>query len=109
MRLEQEQKLAPGGRVHQVDKTYHRPCPDSMIEKMSVQRHSYGTIKVYQRFFEEFINYYPTRPVEEITEKEIIATPDTLVTERAVSQDRERSVPIRTVPSMLSSFTMSGY
>jgi len=46
---------------------------------------------VYKRLFEEFINYYPTRPVEEITEAEIIAYLRYLVTERVVSHSYQNS------------------
>jgi site-specific recombinase XerD len=85
LKLEQEQKPAVRSDSFKRDKTHFRPCPDSMIEKMTVQRYSYRTIKVYKRLFEEFINHYPTRPVDEITEVEIIAYLRHLVTQRAVS------------------------
>lgn len=64
---------------------YFRQVPEIFIEKLTLRRYSYQTIKSYKNMFKEFINYFPTRPIDEITEKEILAYLRYLVQERAVS------------------------
>ncbi|QHT65667.1 tyrosine-type recombinase/integrase [Rhodocytophaga rosea] len=64
---------------------YFRQVPEIFIEKLTLKRYSYQTIKSYKNMFKEFINYYSTRPIDEITEKEILAYLRYLVQERAVS------------------------
>jgi site-specific recombinase XerD len=64
---------------------YYRQVPETYIEKLILKRYSYHTIKTYKNLFKEFINYYHTRPIDEITEKEILAYLRYLVAERAVS------------------------
>ncbi len=62
-----------------------REVPESFAEKLTLRRYSYQTVKSYKYLFKEFINYYPDRPIDEITEKEILAYLRYLVQERAVS------------------------
>jgi site-specific recombinase XerD len=62
-----------------------REVPEPFIEKMTLKRYSRKTIKSYRTMFREFINYYPTRPIDAITEREILAYLRYLVQERAVS------------------------
>jgi site-specific recombinase XerD len=64
---------------------YYREVPESYIEKLTLKRYSYHTIKTYKNLFKEFVNYYHSRPIDEITEKEILAYLRYLVAERAVS------------------------
>lgn len=64
---------------------YFREVPESYLEKLTLKRYSYQTVKSYRNFFKEFINYYHARPIDEITEKEILAYLRYLVQERAVS------------------------
>lgn len=45
----------------------------------------YNTIQVYKQSFEEFINYYHTKKIDEITEPEIIAYMRYLVQERGIA------------------------
>lgn len=63
----------------------YRTCPDAMLEKMEVMRYSQKTIEAYKQSFEEFINYYPAKKIDDITEPEIIAYTRYLVQERGVS------------------------
>jgi site-specific recombinase XerD len=63
---------------------YHREVPESFIEKMPFKRYSHKTIKSYRTMFREFINYYPSRLIDAITELEILAYLRYLVQERAV-------------------------
>lgn len=39
---------------------------------MKNKRYSFSTIKTYKSMFEEFINYYPLKKIDEINEKQII-------------------------------------
>ncbi len=63
----------------------YRECPEAFIERLTLKRYSWRTIKSYKYMFRAFINYYPTRKIEEITEKEIIGYLRYLVTECQVS------------------------
>ncbi len=65
---------------------YFREVPESYLEKLTLKRYSWQTIKSYKHLFREFINYYHARPINEITEKEILAYLRYLVQERAVSR-----------------------
>lgn len=60
-------------------------CPKEYTEKLKELRYSVNTLNVYTDLFEEFINYYPNKPVAEITEEEIIAFLRYLVNERKIS------------------------
>ncbi len=63
----------------------YRTCPDIMLEKLEIMRYSASTIEVYKQSFEEFINYYNTKKIDDITEPEIIAYTRYLVQERGIS------------------------
>ena len=63
----------------------YRPCPDVMLEKLEIMRYSPRTIKAYQQLFEEFINFYPAKKIDDITEPEIVAFVRYLVQERGIS------------------------
>lgn len=65
--------------------TNYRTCPDEMLEKLETMRYSPQTISAYQQLMEEFINYFPTKAIEEITEPEIVAYIRYLVKERGIS------------------------
>lgn len=64
--------------------TYLR-CPKAYTEKLKELRYSVNTQNVYTDLFEEFINYYPEKQSEEITEEEIISFLRYLVNERKIS------------------------
>lgn len=63
----------------------YRACPDEMMEKMEVMRYSAKTISTYKELLEEFINYYPGKKIDDITEPEIVAYVRYLVQERGIS------------------------
>ena len=63
----------------------YRTCPDAMLQKLEIMRYSPHTIVSYKMLFEEFINYYTTRAIDDITEPEIIAFILYLVKERGIS------------------------
>jgi site-specific recombinase XerD len=81
----QEERLSLRKPGLPVNKEYWREVPESFVTKLTLRRYSYKTIKTYKHLLREFINYYPTRPMDEITEAEIIAYLRYLVQERAVS------------------------
>ena len=60
-------------------------CPKEYAEKLKELRYSINTQNVYTDLFEEFINYYPDKPAQDITEEEIIAFLRYLVNERKIS------------------------
>jgi integrase/recombinase XerD len=63
----------------------YRTCPDIMLKKLEIMRYSASTIEVYKQSFEEFINYYNTKKIDDITEPEIIGYTRYLVQEHGIS------------------------
>lgn len=63
----------------------YRHCPEKMIEKLRANRYAERTVETYVSLFEEFINYYNTKKIDEITEPEIVAYMRYLVQERGIS------------------------
>jgi site-specific recombinase XerD len=82
---EDERPMLKKARPKTAQSPYHREVPESFVAQMTLKRYSHRTIKSYRTMFREFINYYPTRPIDEITEQEILAYLRYLVQERAVS------------------------
>ena len=80
-RQKQGLKLKP--RAYEI--LNYRTCPDDMVEKLEIMRYSPNTIAVYKQCFEEFINYYNSKKIDDITEPEIIAYTRYLVQERGIS------------------------
>jgi hypothetical protein len=74
------------------EKNYGRECPGACLEKMTLRRYSYSMVKTCKTLFRDFINYYPTRPVEEITGMEILACLRFLVRERGISGSCQNQV-----------------
>jgi site-specific recombinase XerD len=64
----------------------YRKCPADYIESLKLKRYSENTIRIYVSMFEEFINYYNSKELQEINEKEILAFMRYLVSERGVSR-----------------------
>ncbi|MDO9154149.1 MAG: phage integrase N-terminal SAM-like domain-containing protein [Paludibacter sp.] len=60
-------------------------CPKEYTEKLKELRYSINTLNVYTDLFEEFINYYPNKPAQDITEEEIITFLRYLVNDRKIS------------------------
>jgi integrase/recombinase XerD len=65
--------------------TGYRKCPEIYLERMTVLRYSPRTIQVYADCFTEFINYYPEKPIEDITQAEIMTYLKYLIEDRCVS------------------------
>ena len=79
-------KASMKGRLMKEQIPNYRVCPQKYIDKLLLLRYSQHTIKSYTSNFEEFINYYNTKKIEDINEKEIIEFTRYLVVERGVSQ-----------------------
>lgn len=79
----QKKGLKPKPRDYEIPN--YRTCPDEMVEKLEIMRYSPRTIEVYKQCFEEFINFYYAKKIDEITEPEIIAYTRYLVQERGIS------------------------
>lgn len=60
-------------------------CPHEYVAKLKELRYSSNTLAVYTDMFEEFMNYFPDKVLEEISEEEIVAFLRYLVNERQVS------------------------
>lgn len=60
-------------------------CPESYKAKMQELRYSPNTLSVYTDMFEEFMNYYPDKELNDISEEEIVAFLRYLVNDRQVS------------------------
>ena len=63
----------------------YRQVPACYLDKLTVLRYSNNTIKTYKDCFCEFINYYSTKDINEVTQEEIQAYLLYLVEERQVS------------------------
>lgn len=77
-----EQVIKPKIQPYEVPN--YRRCPDAYLQKLQIMRYSPNTIKHYCDLFEEFINFYPGKKVDEITEPEIVAYTRYLVVERGI-------------------------
>lgn len=60
-------------------------CPSEYTEKLKELRYSINTLNVYTDLFEEFLNFYPSKNAQDITEDEIITFLRYLVNERKIS------------------------
>jgi len=72
-------------RIGPEDVPNYRKCPVEYIDSLKIRRYSKHTIRTYSSLFEEFINFYYSKKIPDISEKEIIAFVRYLVTERNVS------------------------
>lgn len=71
-------------RIRPSDGNY-RKCPQEYIHKLEELRYSPNTIRTYRGLFEEFLNYYPADPVDQIGPEKIRQFLHYLVTERKIS------------------------
>lgn len=63
----------------------YKKCPEEYIAKLKEIRYSINTLQVYTDMFEEFINYYPDKEIQDITEEEIVLFLRYLVNIRKIS------------------------
>jgi len=88
MNLQWEHAVKPGTlkpRPQAFEIPNYRTCPDAMMQKLETMRYSPKTIEAYKQLFEEYINYYPAKKIDDITEPEIVAYVRYLVQERGIS------------------------
>jgi len=57
----------------------YRKCPDTYLNKLTIKKYSNNTIKSYVSAFEKFINFFPDRGVDEISQSDIRTYLQTLV------------------------------
>ena len=72
-------------RISPYDVPNYRRAPESYVNKHIEVRNSPNTIKNYVSAFEEFINYFYSTDIDEITEPQILEYLRYLVTERKIS------------------------
>ncbi|MEA1878409.1 MAG: site-specific tyrosine recombinase/integron integrase [Bacteroidota bacterium] len=83
--LEDLRHLNKKPRQKPEDVINYRSVPATYLDKLSVLRYSLNTVKIYKACFSEFINYYSTKEIIEITQQDIQAYLLYLVQERQVS------------------------
>lgn len=92
MAMKFEEEEIKGGVVDKVsplDIPNYRKCPEEYVHKLEERRYSESTIRAYVPLFEEFINHYPSIPIEDLGEKEVMEFSHYLVTERKVSSSHQ--------------------
>jgi site-specific recombinase XerD len=83
--VEDLRNLNRKARLKPVEVENYRQVPDCYLNKLTVLRYSGNTIKTYKDCFCEFINYYNTKDISEITQEDIQAYLLYLVEERQIS------------------------
>ena len=83
--IEDNKKVIRKSRIKPENSKNIRQCPESYFEKLTIMRYSKRTIKAYTHCFKEFINYFNTKKLEEITQADIRSFLLYLVDERGVS------------------------
>ena len=81
--IEQKPKIKP--RPSRFDIENYRTCPAEYISKLKELRYSQNTIDTYKHMFEEFINYYPSTEIQDISDEMIVQFLRYLVNERNIS------------------------
>jgi integrase/recombinase XerD len=65
------------------------PCPVEYIEKLKLKRYSENTIRTYKYMFIDFINFFPDKNIDEISENDIKKYQLHLVRNRNVSESHQ--------------------
>jgi site-specific recombinase XerD len=86
---EEEKKTEVVAKISAYDIANYRKCPEEYIHKLEERRYSQSTIRAYVPLFEEFVNHFPSIPIEEMGEKEIMEFSHYLVTVRKVSSSHQ--------------------
>lgn len=68
----EEERLKVKPRKSRYDIPNYRECPKEYIEKLKELRYSQNTLNTYSDLFREFINHYPDKELDEISEEMII-------------------------------------
>jgi site-specific recombinase XerD len=83
--IEDIRQLHKSSRIKPENIKNYKQCPGNYVEKLIVLRYSKNTIRVYTECFKEFINYFPCKKIEEISQTDIFSYQRYLVEERGVS------------------------
>ena len=78
-------------RIHKSQIPNYRTCPKEYTNKLKIMRYSNSTINSYSSSFEEFINYFHTKKIDEISEPEILEFLRYLVVDRHVSASSQNT------------------
>jgi len=79
-------------RLRPDEVTNYRQVPVTYLDKLTVLRYSANTIKTYKDCFCEFINYFSSKEIDDITQEEIQAYLLYLVEERQISVSYQNQV-----------------
>lgn len=80
-----DERLQKANRLVAKIEEHQRVCPKIMVEKLEVMRYSFNTIKTYTNMMAQFLTYYHSHQLEEITTDMIKAYLRYLVMDRKVS------------------------
>lgn len=72
-------------KVSAYDIPNYKTCPPEYVNKLEERRYCPNTIKTYCSLFEEFINHYPDKKLDDFGEAEVMEFSRFLVVDRKVS------------------------
>lgn len=49
----------------------YKTCPESFLDKLEIKRYANNTVRTYVSCFERFINYYPSKAIDDINENDV--------------------------------------
>lgn len=82
---EEKPQFDKASRINSKNLPDYRSCPEGFLLKMKELRYSERTIQTYKSLFEEFINYYHHKDIEQIDEPMIVDFLRYLVIHRKIS------------------------
>jgi integrase/recombinase XerD len=81
--------IQTGGKYYPINSNQvkiKKQCPSSYLEKLKLRRYSENTIRIYTYMFEDYINFFPEKEIDELSEKDIKEYQLYLVKEKNVSE-----------------------
>ncbi len=49
----------------------YKICPESFLDKLEIKRYANNTVRTYVSCFERFINYYPSKEIDDLNENDV--------------------------------------
>jgi site-specific recombinase XerD len=49
----------------------YKTCPESFLDKLEIKRYANNTVRTYVSCFERFINYYPSKAIDDLNENDV--------------------------------------
>ncbi|MDP5082078.1 MAG: site-specific integrase [Winogradskyella sp.] len=49
----------------------YKTCPESYLDKLEIKRYANNTVRTYVSCFEQFINYYPNKAIDDLNENDV--------------------------------------